>query len=370
MKIGIEAFFLNRTHSGGKEQVLFNLLKGFQALGKARHFHIFAYDYAADVIKGLIPDAAFTFIPYKNTFIKKTVTDSVLKTFRLGRLAERHGIDVLFFPHFNTGLRKFRIPAVVLPHDIQVISNAGQFALKDRTIYGLQYYFDFKLRTKVIAISDFDAGEIVKYYPRCRSKIIRIYNPVDTDFPEPGEKPAAAAPYICAINIAYTHKNTITLIKAFEKIMRKIPHNLVLIGRIKPETEFLKAYVNDRNLEGRVQFTGHLEQREFNRLLGHASLYVNPSLYEGFGLTAIEAAMRCIPVICSATGATLEVTRGLLNYYQPAGDHKVLAGKMLEVLQAKQPPAKLKTIKEEYLDCYAYTKISSIYFEFFEGLVQ
>lgn len=370
MKIGIEAFFLNRSHSGGKEQVLFNLLKGFQALGKARHFHIFAYDYAADLVKGLIPDAAFTFIPYKNTFIKKTVTDSVLKTFRLGRLAERQGIDVLFFPHFNTGLRKFKIPAVVLPHDIQVISNAGQFALKDRIIYGLQYYFDFKLRTKIIAISDFDAGEIEKHYPRCRSKIIRIYNPVDTDFPEPVEKPAAAVPYICAINIAYTHKNTITLIKAFEKIMPGIPHNLVLIGRIKPETEFLKAYVKDRSLGERVQFTGHLEQREFNRLLGHASLYVNPSLFEGFGLTAIEAALRCVPVICSVTGATPEVTRGLLNYYQPAGDHDVLAGKMLEVLQAGQSPANLKAIKEEYLERYACTKISSIYFELFERLVQ
>ncbi len=370
MKIGIEAFFLNRSHSGGKEQVLFNLLKGFQALGKARHIHIFAYDYAADVVKGLIPDAAFTFIPYKNTFIKKTITDSVLKTFKLGRLAERHGIGVLFFPHFNTGLKKFKIPTVVLPHDIQVISNAGQFSLKDRFIYGLQYYFDFKLRTKIIAISDFDAGEIEKYYPRCRSKIKKIYNPVDTDFPAPGEKPAAAVPYICAINIAYTHKNTITLIKAFEKIMSKIPHNLVLIGRIKQETGFLKAYVNDRNLEDRVQFTGYLEQREFNRLLGHASLYVNPSLFEGFGLTAIEAAMRCVPVICSATGASPEVTRGLLNYYQPADDYGVLAEKMLEVLQAEQPLTKLKAIKEEYLACYAYTNISSIYFEFFEGLVK
>jgi glycosyltransferase involved in cell wall biosynthesis len=369
MKIGIEAFFLNRTHSGGKEQVLFNLLKGFQALGKARDIHIFAYDYSADVIKGLIPDATFTFIPYKNTFMKKTIADSVLKTFKLGRLAERHGIDVLFFPHFNTGLKKFKIPTVVLPHDIQVMSNAGQFALKDRIIYGLQYYFDFKLRTKIIAISDFDTGEIEKYYPRCQSKIKRIYNPVATDFSMPRGKSTIAAPFICAINIAYVHKNTITLIKAFQKIMHKIQHNLVLIGRIKKETEFLRTYVHEHNLEDRVQFTGFLEQQELNRLLYHASLYVNPSLFEGFGLTAIEAAMRCVPVISSMTGASPEVTRNLLNYYRPADDYEALAGKMLEILQTEQSLIKLKAIKEEYLACYAYTKIGGIYYEFFEGLM-
>lgn len=370
MKIGIEAFFLNRTHGGGKEQVLFNLLKGFQALGKARDIHIFAYDYAAGVIKDLIPDATYTFIPYKNTFIKKTITDSFLKTFKLGRLAKQHGIDVLFFPHYNTGLKKFKVPTVVLPHDIQVISNAGQFGPKDRIIYGLQYYFDFKSRTKIIAISDFDAGEIEEYFPRRKTKIRRIYNPVYTDFSVPEEKPTGAPPYICTVNIAYAHKNTIILIKAFEKIMDRIQHNLVLIGRTSQETDFLRAYVRQNNLEGRVKFTGFLEEQELNRVLGHASLYINPSLFEGFGMTAIEAAIRCVPVLSSMTGASLEVTRGLLNYYQPSDDYEVLAEKMLEILRREQPPAKLKAIKEEYLACYAYTRISSIYYELFEGLIQ
>ncbi len=369
MKIGIEACFLNRTHSGGKEQVLFNLLKGFQALGKARHIHIFAYDYSADALKSLIPDATFTFIPYKPIFRKKALADSFFKTFKLGWLANQHEIGVLFFPHYNTGLRKLKIPTVVLPHDIQTISNADKFSLKDRIIYGLLYHFDFKLRTKIIAISDYDRKDIEKFYPHCKSKIERIYNPIDTDFISSPKKYPNAAPYICAINIAYGHKNTITLIKAFEKIMGEIEHNLVLIGRINRETEFLWTYVAEHNLGARVNFTGFLEDQEFNLILYHASLYVNPSLFEGFGMTTIEAAIRCVPVLSSTTGATLEVTRNLLNYYKPADDYDILAEKILEILQTTKSLTKLEAIKDKYLSCYAYTKISNTYFEFLEGLM-
>jgi glycosyltransferase involved in cell wall biosynthesis len=371
MKIGIDATFLNRVHSGGKEQVLFNLLKGWQALGKAPDIHVFAYDYSEDVIKDLIPGASFTFIPYKNYFCKKTVADSLFKTFELGRLVKRQQIDLLFFPHYNTGLKRFDIPTVVLPHDIQVKSRADQFSLQDRLLYGTHYYLDFKLRDKIISVSDYDRSEMEKYYPQHKSKIKRIYNPIDTSFSLPPGKTAAGTPYICTVNIAYAHKNTITLIKAFAKIMHTIEHDLVLIGRTRQETGFLQDYVCGHNLGERIILTGFLKDRELDRVLCQASLYVNPSLFEGFGMAAIEAAIRCVPVLSSRTGATPEVTRGLLNYYEPADDEEILAAKMLELLQQEQcrPPAKLAAIRESYLACYAHTRISQIYYDFFQELM-
>jgi glycosyltransferase involved in cell wall biosynthesis len=369
MKIGIAAFFLNRTHSGGKEQVFFNLLRGFQALGKSRNIHIFAYEYSAGVIQSSIPDATFTFIPYKDIWGKKTLSDCVCNTFRLSRLLKEQHIGVLFFPHYNTGLKQFKIPTVVLPHDIQNIINADQSSLRERIIYGLQYYFDFKLRSKIIAISDYDRREIEYYYPQHKSKLTRIYNPIDTDFIPSTRKYHRKRPYICAINIAYVHKNTITLIKAFEKIMGLIEHNLLLVGRLNRDTEFLRNYVEKNHLGERVEFTGFLEDQELHRLLCQASLFVNPSLFEGFGMPAIEAAIRCIPVISSITGASPEVTRNLLNYYEPADDADRLAEKILEVLHTEPSPAKLEAIKCEYLANYAYTKISADYYEFLGELM-
>lgn len=368
MRIGVEAFFLKPSHGGGKEQVLFNLLKGFQHIGRASTIHVFAYDYSADILKELIPDAEFTFVPYKNIFGYKTLNDSFLKTFRLKGLVKQHKIDVLFFPHYNTGLRKFKIPSVVLPHDIQTVSNPAQFSLKARMIYGLQYHFDFKLRTKIIAISDFDRSEIEKFYPHYRNKIERIYNPVDTDFTVPEKNNPGAPPYICAVNIAYGHKNTITLIRAFEKIMENIEHNLVLIGATTGGTEFLKTFVAEHKLGDRVRFTGFLGDRELHQVLCGAALFVNPSLFEGFGLPAIEAGLRCVPVISSMTGASVEVTKNLLNYYQPADDHGILAEKILEVLSQRQSSAELEAIRNNYLSSYAYSHISRLYHDFLTRL--
>ena len=370
MKLGIEAFFLNTIHGGGKEQVLFNLLKGFQALGKARDIHVYAYDYSADMLKSLIPDATFTFIPYKNYFHKKMITDLYNKTFKLSSLVKQHGIDLLFFPQCNTGFKKFEIPTVVLPHDIQAISNPDRFSLKTRIINGLQYYWDFKLRTRIIAISDYDAWEIQKYYPRHQSKIKRIYNPIDTDFSVPDTNSPVNQPYICAVNIAHVHKNTLTLIKAYEKIMGKIEHNLVLVGHVNHETRFLETYVKNKHLEERIQFTGFLSNEELNQVLFESALFVNPSLFEGFGMTAIEAAIRHVPVISSTTGASVEVTRSLLNYYEPADDYEVLAEKMLEILQTKPSESNLADIRSEYLRCYNYMIISKIYYELFEGMME
>lgn len=369
MKLGIDAtFLLNQQHSGGKQQVLFNLLKGFQHLGYAENVHIFAYSYAEDSLRQQIPSAVFHFSPYQKVFPNKTLNDYVFKTFKLNRMVKEYQIDVLLFPHYNTGLRKLTIPTVVIPHDIQVKSKPEEFSLKDRLLYGIQYHFDFKLRSKIVAISAYDQVEIEKYYPAYQSKVVRIYNPINTDIAPQTEIPGEKKPYICTLNIAYIHKNTITLIKAFQRIMHLIEHDLVLIGRLKPETEFLCKYIKDNKLENRVRLTGFVEENKMNELLCGSELFVNPSMFEGFGMTVVEAAIRRVPVISSKTGATMEVSRGLLHYYEPADDYIALAAKILKVLNNRDSLQQLDKIKNEFMECYDYIKISQDYIRFFEEL--
>lgn len=59
---------------------------------------------------------------------------------------------------------------------------------------------------------------------------------------------------------------------------------------------------------------------------------------EGFGYTPIEAAMLETPVLTSKETALYETTMGLLNYYEPVKDYKVLANRIKEILAS--PPSR------------------------------
>ncbi|MFW6113567.1 MAG: glycosyltransferase family 4 protein, partial [Actinomycetota bacterium] len=56
-----------------------------------------------------------------------------------------------------------------------------------------------------------------------------------------------------------------------------------------------------------VKWLGHLPQRELEAVYRGASLFVYPSLYEGFGLPVLEAMVRGLPVVTSNTSSMREV---------------------------------------------------------------
>ena len=370
IKIGVDALFLNKKYSGGKEQVLFNLLRGFQENGTGGDFHIFCYNHSFDYLKSLIPDASFTVLRYKNYLGKKTLTTCLIKTFMLGSWIRSQSIDVMFFPNYNTGFSGLQIPSAVLPHDIQAISHPGRFRPSIRLIHRTIYHFDFTLRTKIIAISDFDYREIVAHYPALQKKISLIYNPVAIPkIPKKGTSPHPR-PYICAMNLSYNHKNGITLLKAFRKILPLLEHNLIIIGGINAQVQELQQFVRDNHLESRILFTGFLKEEDMLNILGHADLFVNPSLFEGFGLTSIEAALQEIPVLTSKDGAAFEVTMNLLRYYEPTEDADALAAKITEVLNNPPAPAELKSIRNAFDEKYSYLRISAAYYSMFKELLE
>lgn len=101
------------------------------------------------------------------------------------------------------------------------------------------------------------------------------------------------------MNLQFHHKNIITLIKAYELIKTQIEYKLVLIGNVPDRVAYLKEYVTEHHLEEDVVFTGFATEEKVNKFLGACALYVNPSVYEGFGMTAVEAIIKQVPTLVS-----------------------------------------------------------------------
>ena len=114
--------------------------------------------------------------------------------------------------------------------------------------------------------------------------------------------------YIFHISSSDPRDNTPVVLRAYKNALAelKIPVKLIIFGDIRGTG--LEALAKGLQLEGRVVFTGRLNQKELLELYQAASVYIDPSLYEGFGYQILEAMSCGIPVITSNVTSLPEVS--------------------------------------------------------------
>jgi glycosyltransferase involved in cell wall biosynthesis len=370
MNIGIDLTCLYTFFDGGKDQVIFNLLKGFRELGYERQLSVIAYDYSESMIRQDLPNANHIIV--KRSRLRKALQDIWIHNTSFPRYIKENQLQLVFFPKPNANFKRFRIPTIILPHDTQFRSFPERFTLTEHIKGHLLYDTAFRLRDRIIAISAYDAAEICKYYPRRKEKVVMIHNPID--FLREGNASAHTldipVPFMMTVNIAYPQKNTITLLKAFRAIVHRIPHRLVLVGRMYEEENELTRYVKENRLEHRVIFTGRIDDSDLIHLLKNCALYVNPSRYEGFGMTPIEAMGLKVPVISSAEAALRETTKGLVRYYEPADNPLALSEGIMQLLETPPDEEELERNRKAVFEAYHYKKIAEQYWELFTRVIE
>lgn len=373
VKIAIDATLLSSFHGGGKDQVLLNLLKGFEALKQSERFRIVCYPEQVSALRAIIPSGDFICLPKRREEyqrnkgrIRRILTSLWVRNFPVHRALKESGCQMVFFPTYNTSMRRLPIPSIFIPHDTQTMRKDCGISLWARMCKNIPLWFDIRLRDRVVAISRFDESEIRRFFPKQAYKIIQIYNPIDMDPPEIFDP--VREKNIVAINVQFCHKNTSTLIHAFELLEEQNELSLILIGKISPYTVRLKSYVEERELQDRIIFTDFISKEALDNYLDNCALYVNPTFYEGFGMTAVEAIIRGVPTLVSDVTANRETTRDLCNYYSPAGDPEALASAMAEALNRPYDPAAAEARSREICQAYNYRTIAGRYLELFRSV--
>jgi glycosyltransferase involved in cell wall biosynthesis len=134
------------------------------------------------------------------------------------------------------------------------------------------------------------------------------------------------------------HKNLPALVHAFARVANDpamADVRLVIAGEYSKEifhSEFatVKSLTESLGVAGRVIFTGYIPDEELVVLLNMATVLVLPSLMEGFGLPAVEAAACGCPVIATRESPLPELLDGAGRFIDPRGDD--LAEALREVL--------------------------------------
>jgi glycosyltransferase involved in cell wall biosynthesis len=91
------------------------------------------------------------------------------------------------------------------------------------------------------------------------------------------------------------------------------------------QAEDVPGLISELGLEGVVRATGFITAHELGDLYRGASLFVFPSIFEGFGLPPVEALGFGLPVITTRCASLVEVTRGLADYVDNPHDVDELA---------------------------------------------
>jgi alpha-1,3-rhamnosyl/mannosyltransferase len=125
----------------------------------------------------------------------------------------------------------------------------------------------------------------------------------------------------------YPYKNFTTLLLAFRRLLlcakTSIPLRLIVVGTDVCFAKSLEAQVKSLGLDGNVIALGFLSDDELRLAYCTASLFVYLSLYEGFGLSVLEAMACGCPVICSNTTSLPEVAGHAALQVNPLDDRAV-----------------------------------------------
>jgi glycosyltransferase involved in cell wall biosynthesis len=144
------------------------------------------------------------------------------------------------------------------------------------------------------------------------------------------------------------------LIDAIPKILKHYYKVKFVIAGKGPELEYLQRKAKVMNIAQKIYFTGYISDDELGKLYKCVDIGVFPSLYEPFGIVALEGMIAKIPVIVSDTGGLSEIIEhGIDGMKFYAGNSNSLADCVLEMLYNPE--------KSEIIRNRAYEKVIRMY---------
>lgn len=228
---------------------------------------------------------------------------------------------------------------------------------------------------KIIVDSHCTRNDLIMYFNAKEENVEVIYLGVDKKYKkldsfdsvnEIKHKFSITKPYILGIGGNEPRKNVKTLIKAFQEYKSKYNMDcfLVIIG--KPWLGYSDDSVTYEN-SNNIVYTGYVEDKELVSLYNGAEIFVFPSLYEGFGLPALEAMACGTPVIASNCSSIPEITGDAALLVDPL-DIAGISETMMKVLSDSSLKNTLISKGYERVKLFNWTRTANETYEVYKNL--
>jgi glycosyltransferase involved in cell wall biosynthesis len=226
-------------------------------------------------------------------------------------------LDLLHSPDFVLPPLRDNIPSLLTIHDLSFVHFPETFT--DSLVSYLNNVVprSIEAASHILADSESTKNDLLAIWGVAPEKISVLYSgvnslfrPVTDDHVQETTRQKYGIgdkPYLLTVGTVQPRKNYQLLVRAFKTISQSHSHNLVVVGAMGWLHEQLLEEIEKQGLSNRVVLTGFVDDSDLPSLYSGATLFLFPSLYEGFGLPILEAMACGVPVIASNVSSLPEV---------------------------------------------------------------
>jgi glycosyltransferase involved in cell wall biosynthesis len=348
MRVGLDAIPL-ATPRTGVGHYTFELARHLALIAPSDEFELVSpFPFAAAPIQ---TDES---LPSNLSIVHKRVNSLRRRWFAVGLplYIKQSAFDLFHGTNYEVPLWS-RCPAILTIHDLSLFLHPETH--EDRLVRRGQRRLPVMARTasSIITPTESVRREVCEHLHVNPSKVISIPEAARDIFrPIPIEETSETRrrlqiedDFILFVGTIEPRKNLLTLLKAFEEILRStsLRPQLVICGREGWLTGELFSYLRKSGVEDHLRFTGYLTDEDLCALYSSCRAFVYPSLYEGFGLPPLEAMACGAPVITSNIPAITETVGTTAARLISPTDTQALARSIIELFENENERRRLSS---------------------------
>ncbi len=374
MKIGIDARTILNPEKGeaiGVGHYTYQLIRHLLAIDRENEYILF-FDFRVrekDVKKFAQPNVKIKFYPFSD--YKKYLPGAYNEILGMATLA-RENLDVV---HTTSPMSRipvsYRGKTIVTVHDLAAYKVPDVFPQLKRSKIKTTTSLMISHADRIITASQSTKNDVMEIFDTKDDKIKVIHSGFDKRMAEESQVSREKVlekygvnqgkKYILFLGTIEPIKNITRLFEAFKKFKedcvrdnKACNHKLVMAGKNGWLAQEYRQIAKDLGLAKDVIFTGYVIGDELVPLFKNADFFVMPSLYEGFGMTVLEAFATGTPAILSNVSSIPEV----------AGDAAILVNplKTEEIAEAMKRLATDENLKNE-LRAKGFTQVEKFNWE-------
>ena len=298
MKIGFDAkrAFYNKTGLGSYSRTTLKVLSTYYP---ENQYLLFSPKKDKIPFEGLASD-------YQTIWSKKSFS-FLWRDFNMVKSPEYKSLDIFHGLSGQIPVGKSSVPRIVTIHDLIFLIHPEFYNPIDVQIYKSKSAYAVKNSQIVISISESTKNDVLKFFNINKDKIkvvYQSYNPIfSKTLPEKvklnvKQKYNLPDSFILYVGTVEPRKNILTVIKAMH--FYNIDYPLVIVGRHKKHYfKEIAKFIQGKKIVKNLFFQTNVDFNDLPAIYQQATVFIYPSLYEGFGIPVIEAQQSGVPVITS-----------------------------------------------------------------------